>query len=205
MHTSVTMSENKWTNSTMPGSRLQWYSIRCKKTASHMISDGVATASCHKHAELPRCVSSCEKHAYHALLSTHTEVWMLLLVAAVMSVIAKFIEPVVFSCYEKVPRQQGSNAHQKENDVHQIVRVLWTIAHSQRWWGILGEKRRREAMVFALFVFLIRFIMVTKCIRKIWWVKTGVHRPCTVHFHRLCAGYSQSEGCKSEEHQCRKF
>lgn len=179
---------------------LQWISMRRKKTASHMISDGVATASCHKHAELPRCASSCEKHAYHAVLSTHTEVGMLLLLAAVMSVVAKFIEPVVFSCYEEVPRQQGSNAHQKENDVHQIVRVLWTVAHSQRWWGILGQKRRRKAMVFALFVFLIWFIMVTKCIRKIWWVETGVHRSCTVHFHRLRAGHPQSEGCKSEEH-----
>lgn len=48
---------------------------------------------------------------------THTEVWKLILITAVMSVVTQFVEPVVFGCYEEVPGQQGADAHQKEDDV----------------------------------------------------------------------------------------
>lgn len=57
---------------------------------------------------------------------------MLLLLAAVVGAVTQFVEPVVFGRYEEVPGQQGADAHQKENDVHQVVRVLWTVAHCQR-------------------------------------------------------------------------
>lgn len=57
---------------------------------------------------------------------------MLLLLATVVGAVTQFVQPVVFGCYEEVPGQQGADAHQKENDVHQIVRVLWTVAHRQR-------------------------------------------------------------------------
>lgn len=63
---------------------------------------------------------------------THAEVRALLLTAAAMSVVTQFVEPVVFGCYEEVPGQQGANAHEKEDDVHQTVRVLWAVAHGQR-------------------------------------------------------------------------
>lgn len=51
---------------------------------------------------------------------------------AVSGVTTQFVEPVVLGRYEEVPGQQGADAHQEEYDVHQIERVLWTIAHSQR-------------------------------------------------------------------------
>lgn len=36
---------------------------------------------------------------------------MLLCIAAVMSVVTEFVEPVVFGGYEEIPRQQGADAH----------------------------------------------------------------------------------------------
>ena len=63
---------------------------------------------------------------------THAEVRALLLHAAAMSVVTQFVEPVVLGRYEEVPGQQGADAHEEEDDVHQTVRVLWTVAHSQR-------------------------------------------------------------------------
>lgn len=58
---------------------------------------------------------------------------MCLCAAAMMSVVTELVEPVVFGCYEEIPRQQGADAHQKEDRVHQTVRVLWTVAYSQRY------------------------------------------------------------------------
>lgn len=112
---------------------------------------------------------------------THTEVWTFLLIAAAMSVVTQLVEPVVFGCYEEVPGQQGADAHQKEDDVYQTVRVLWAVAHGQRHWGMFGQEWCRGALVLALLI--LRYTVVAGSSRHIRGVETGLHRLCLVHFH----------------------
>lgn len=121
-------------------------------------------------------------------LLTHTEVWTLLRIVAV-SFVTEFVKPVMFGCYEEIPRQQGANAQQKKDHVHQTVRVLWTVAYGQRHWGMSWQKWCRRTLVLALLI--LRYVVVTRCIWNIWGVQTGRHTFCAVHFHRQNKGDSQ--------------
>lgn len=127
---------------------------------------------------------------------THAEVWELTLIAAGMSVVGQFVEPVVFGCYEEVPGQQGANAHQKEDDVHQTVRVLWSVAHSKRHCGMSGQELWRGTLILSLLVLLIlcRHLTVAKSSGKIGGVEAGLPWLCTVHFHRQNTRCSRREG-----------
>lgn len=104
----------------------------------------------------------------------------MVLAAAVMSAVTQFVQPVVFGCYEEVPGQQGADAHQKEDDVHQIVRVLWTVAFGQRRRGMFGQEGRRVLVLLVLGV-----AVVVKSTRDIGGVDTGLYGLGAIHFHRL--------------------
>lgn len=137
------------------------------------------------------CTDLNNKHSTVIFITplTHTEVWKLILTAAGMSVVTQFVEPVMFGCYEEVPGQQGANAHQKEDDVHQTVRVLWSVAHSQRHCGMFGQELCRGTLVLILII--LRYLMVAKSSWKIGGVEARLHWLCAFHFHRQNTGCSQ--------------
>lgn len=128
---------------------------------------------------------------------THTEVWALLLVAVLISVVAEFVEPVVFGGYKEVPGQQWADAHQKEDDVHQIVRVFWTVAHSQRHWGMFGQEGCRRTRILAL---LILGHMVVSDRWDVGRVYTGLHGLWVIH----CKGRKDDSQKVKMERQGKK-
>lgn len=160
------------------------WSLSDVKGHSHLSEDSHGTVKCAQNGpnvHLP--VHTCtiiQAHCMCSIPHTHTEVWMLLLLAAVVGAVTQFVEPVVFGCYEEVPGQQGADAHQKENYVHQIVRVLWTVAHCQRNWWMFGQKRRRRTLFLALLI--LWYLVVAESTGNIGGVEAGLHWLRVVHF-----------------------
>ncbi len=56
-------------------------------------------------------------------------------------VVTEFVEPVLFGCDEHIPGQQRADAHQKEDDVHQIVGVLRAVTGPQGPCRVLSGKQ----------------------------------------------------------------
>lgn len=57
-------------------------------------------------------------------------------------VVTELVEPVLFGCDEDIPGQQRADAHQKEDDVHQIVRVLRAVTSRQGPRRLLSGEQR---------------------------------------------------------------
>lgn len=134
------------------------------------------------------------------VLLTHAKIWTLILVIAGMSAVAQLVQPVVFGCNEEVPRQQGADAHQEEDDVNQTVRVLWTVAHSQRHWWMFGKKTHSGTLFVVLLILRRKFMGKSR--RTIWGVYTVWY--FVAHFSKRNKNHLKSKD-GSKEHKTETY
>lgn len=106
--------------------------------------------------------------------------------------VAQLVEPVLLSCDEEVPRQEGADPQQEEDDVHQEVGVRWAVTGRQGPRGrLLGQER---GPVHTLLLLLRQEGAVRRRRWDIGGVEAAAQRFCRVHLLHTQTGAQRDRG-----------